>query len=51
MSLWVQPLQWTEPVKENKTKIHILTGMFHKQMVIILYFPFIALFSLLFFIT
>lgn len=51
-NLWAQPLEWTEPVKENKMKIHILTGMmFPKQMAIISDFPFIALFSLLFFIT
>lgn len=50
--LWVQTFQWMEPVKENKMKIHILTGMmFSKQMVIISDFSFIALFSLLFFST
>lgn len=50
-NLWVQPLQWTEPIKKNKMKKHFLTGMmFPKQMVIISDFPFIAVFSLLFFI-
>lgn len=47
--LWVQTFQWIEPVKENKMKIHILTGtMFSKQMVIISDFSFIALFSVFF---
>lgn len=50
--LWVQPLQWTEPVKDNKMKIRTLTGMMlPKQMVAISDFPFTALFSLSFFNT
>lgn len=43
-NLWVQPFEWTQSVKENKMKIHILTGtMFSKQIVIISNFSFYCL--------